>query len=88
MAMGGTFEGRSGSGWHPPAGDKSVRAENESLCRLSLSSGHCTAKKEFFFLNEQCGNVYENKGSLWKSGTQSGNVHENKSVICSSREYT
>jgi hypothetical protein len=29
-------------------------------------------------LNEQRGNVYENKGPLWKTGWQSGNVIENK----------
>jgi hypothetical protein len=29
-------------------------------------------------LTEQCGDVYENKGPLWKTGGQSGNVSENK----------
>ncbi len=29
-------------------------------------------------MNEQCGDVYENKGPLWKTGWQSGNVIENK----------
>jgi hypothetical protein len=29
-------------------------------------------------VNEQYGNVYENKGSSWKTRGQSGNVYENK----------
>jgi hypothetical protein len=29
-------------------------------------------------VNEQCGNVYEKKGPLWKTGWKSGNVTENK----------
>jgi hypothetical protein len=29
-------------------------------------------------LTEQCGDVYENKGPLWKIGERSGNVYENK----------
>jgi hypothetical protein len=29
-------------------------------------------------VNEQRGNVYENKGPLWKTGWQGGNVIENK----------
>jgi len=33
--------------------------------------------KEFFFLKDQRGNVYENKGPLWKKWRQSGNVVEN-----------
>ncbi len=30
------------------------------------------------FLNEQCGNTIENKGSLWKKSGPSGNVCEKK----------
>jgi hypothetical protein len=30
------------------------------------------------FLMEQSENVYENKGSVWKSGERSENVYENK----------
>jgi hypothetical protein len=29
-------------------------------------------------LNERTGNVYENKGALWRSLERSGNVYENK----------
>jgi hypothetical protein len=29
-------------------------------------------------MNDRCGDVYENKGPLWKTGRQSGNVIENK----------
>jgi hypothetical protein len=35
-------------------------------------------EKEFLKMNDRCGNVYENKGALWKTGGQSGNVSENK----------
>jgi hypothetical protein len=38
----------------------------------------CTTKQEFFFLHEQSGNVYENKGPLWKKWRRSWNVYENK----------
>ena len=43
-----------------------------------LSSGHRTAKQEFFFLHGRRANVYENKGPLWKEWAGSGNVYENK----------
>jgi hypothetical protein len=29
-------------------------------------------------MNERSGNVYENKGTLWKTRERSGNVYENK----------
>jgi hypothetical protein len=29
-------------------------------------------------MNERTGNVYENKGSLWKTQERSANVYENK----------
>jgi hypothetical protein len=35
-------------------------------------------KKNSSKVNEQRGNVYENKGPLWKTGWKSGNVIENK----------
>ncbi|MGA9056791.1 MAG: hypothetical protein WB763_09810 [Terriglobia bacterium] len=35
-------------------------------------------KKNSSKVNEQRGNVYENKGPLWKTDWQSGNVIENK----------
>jgi hypothetical protein len=31
-----------------------------------------------FFLQQLCGNLYENKGPLWKKWGESGNVYENK----------
>jgi hypothetical protein len=41
-----------------------------SHCQLPCCGGltvlRCIAKKKFFFLNEQCGNVYENKGHCGK----------------------
>jgi hypothetical protein len=36
------------------------------------------AKKNSSKLNDQCGNLYENKGPLWKTRRQSANVVENK----------
>jgi hypothetical protein len=38
--------------------------------------GEC--KKHSSNLNERTGNVYENKGTLWKTQEKSGNVYENK----------
>jgi hypothetical protein len=35
-------------------------------------------KKNSSKVKERRGNVYENKGPLWKTGWQSGNVVENK----------
>ncbi len=35
-------------------------------------------KSSFLKMNEQRGNVIENKGPLWKTGRQSGNDIENK----------
>jgi hypothetical protein len=34
--------------------------------------------KGILFLQEQRGNVIENKGELWKKPEQGGNVYENK----------
>ena len=34
-------------------------------------------RKEFLKMKERRGNVYENKGPLWKTGWQIGNVIEN-----------
>ena len=38
-------------------------------------------ERKFFFLHERCGNVYENKGPLWKSGTEPGMFMKIKVVI-------
>jgi hypothetical protein len=35
-------------------------------------------EKRILFLQERRGNVYENKGPLWKRWGKSGNVYENK----------
>jgi len=54
--------------------------QNHSL-NLSCDSRKPTSLgKEFFFLTERRGNVYENKGPLWKKLERSGNVVENKST--------
>jgi hypothetical protein len=39
---------------------------------------HSKAIKDSSKLTEQSGDVYENKGPLWKTWGQSGNVTENK----------
>jgi hypothetical protein len=49
----------------------------------TVESGQCHSSQgvevvEELKLNEQSGNVYENKGPLWKTRKQSGNVIENK----------
>jgi len=74
---------------------QTVRDGRLSLCRLSLSTvncpaaarqlspGGCTAKREFLFLREQHGNVYENKGSMSMMEWRSGNVYENKGSYAS-----
>jgi hypothetical protein len=41
-----------------------------------LDSGRQFGKNSF--LNDQCGNVIENKGPLWKTRAQSRNVYEKK----------
>jgi hypothetical protein len=46
--------------------------------RDSKSESGRETKKEFLKMKEQSGDIYENKGSLWKTGWQSGNVTENK----------
>jgi hypothetical protein len=38
------------------------------------------ARKNYLRLNERCGNVYENKGLLWKTWGRSWNVIENKAT--------
>ena len=45
-----------------------------------LPSRGRTAKEEFFC--EQCGDVYENKGPLWKSGREAGMFMKTKVVMC------
>ena len=54
----------------------------------SFSTGQevCFREKEFFFLNEQRGNVIENKGRPWKTLGLSGNVYENKGDAMIRRE--
>jgi hypothetical protein len=49
----------------------------------SLAS-QAEAKKNSSKLNERTGNVYENKGALWKTRKRSGNVYENTALsrIC------
>jgi hypothetical protein len=56
--------GRKARKWACPVTDK------KSVCRGE-------AKKNSSKLTEQCGNVYENKGPLWKTPGLSGNVYEN-----------
>jgi hypothetical protein len=41
-------------------------------------------QKEF---KEQSGNVYENKGPLWKTYKRSLNLYENKGLICIMPEF-
>jgi hypothetical protein len=38
-------------------------------------------REEILFLNDRCGNVYENKGPLWKSGAEAGMFMKIKVVM-------
>jgi hypothetical protein len=44
-------------------------------------------REENSFLRERSGNVYENKGPLWKSGSEAGMFMKIKVVIRSKPEY-
>jgi len=81
-----------GKGFLPasPSSRRTVRAGKTVLmqaftvnCRLSRRGGSTVPRrmhreKRILFLREQRGNVYENKGLLWKKGRRGGNVYENK----------
>jgi hypothetical protein len=61
--------------------DDGVRMENtEEVVEsdISAQTPQTTETVEDLKLNEQCGNVYENKEPLWKTGARSRNVAENK----------
>jgi len=47
----------------------------------STASWRTHRERKFFFSHEQCGNVYENKGSLWKSAAKPGMSMKIKVVI-------
>ncbi len=59
-----------------PAGqDDGARMENiEEMVESDISAGNSQSvgTVEELKLNEQCGNVYENKGPLWKTGGEAG----------------
>jgi hypothetical protein len=57
------------NGWK----DSSSEKNNESELRRER-------EKEFLTMNDRRGNVYENKGPLWKTVWKSGNVVENKGI--------
>jgi len=56
---------------------RKARKDSRSHTDSKSESGRET-KKEFLKMKEQSGNVYENKGPLWKTGWQSGNLIESK----------
>jgi hypothetical protein len=97
MARCGAFA-RTRAGWAAGLALLSISSsdpEKQPACKFPLwtvdrklltDRRHCTAKKEFFFLNEQCGNIYENKGLLWKSGREAGMFMKIKAVICKEPE--
>ena len=65
-----------------------------SHCKLPRRGGsavHRTVdwkqEERILFLNEQCGNVIENKGPLWKRLGQSRNVIDYKGDKIIKREY-
>jgi hypothetical protein len=58
------------------AGQKACRLSRGAPDKESVLAGE--AKKNSLKLNERRGNVYENKGPLWKTRRLSRNVYENK----------
>jgi hypothetical protein len=61
-------------------------AKRVAVSRLQSLSLEQMQEKTYSKLNERTGNVYENKGSLWKTLERTGNVYENKALICPIRE--
>ena len=65
----------------PASQDDGARMENtEEILEsdISAQTPQSVEAVENLKLNEQCGNVIENKGPLWKTREASGNVIENK----------
>jgi hypothetical protein len=58
------------------AGRKARQWTRHARDKKSVIAGE--AKKNSLKLNEQSGNVYENKGSLWKTRGRIGNLLEKK----------
>ena len=58
------------------AGRKARKLARRATDKKSFVAGG--AKKNSSKLNDRRGNVYENKGPLWKTQGQSANVFENK----------
>jgi hypothetical protein len=58
------------------AGRKACQLSRRAPDKKSFLAGE--AKKNSSKLNGRSGNVYENKGSLWKTRGLSRNVYENK----------
>jgi hypothetical protein len=56
----------------------SCRTPKLTFCRCSPASALRGSKKDSSKLNDRRGNVYENKGTLWKTRRRSWNVYENK----------
>ena len=78
MVGGEEKQGLGTGGWGTKACPPPARASiTRSICHAAQESS-TNLKKEFFFLTEQCRDVIENKGRLWKTQRRSGNVFENK----------
>jgi hypothetical protein len=60
----------------PQAGRKVRKLSSHARDNKSVGVGE--AKKNSPELNERSGNVFENKGPLWKNGQRSWNVYDNK----------
>ncbi|MGB7591229.1 MAG: hypothetical protein WBO19_08315, partial [Terriglobia bacterium] len=59
----------------PASQDDGARMENtEEMVASDISAGNSQSvgTVEELKLNEQCGNIYENKGPLWKTGGEAG----------------
>jgi hypothetical protein len=63
------------------------RDEKSAICptaaRTTSPSSQGKEEKNSLKLSDQCGNVFENKGRLWKTWGRTGNVIENKGTYTS-----
>jgi hypothetical protein len=67
------------------AGRKARKWACHARDKKSVIAGE--AKKNSSKMNEQCGNLYENKGPLWKTHSQAGMSMKTKLVSCQKPEY-
>ena len=75
--------GSAASGARGHGQDARVRAGETPAPRGVFQSAEMEGSK----MNDRCGNVYENKGSLWKTGAEAGMSLKTNAVMRATREY-